>query len=307
MGKTLVIGSAIIDICMKIGQFPSPGQDIVASEEIYNAGGGAMNVGFVLQAYDVPFALFAPVGTGRYGQMAREALVREGFEIVLEVDDGDNGHCFGLLDESGERTYITLPGVECSFRRAWFDRIDSRDYTRVYVGGYAMEGESGQAILSWLEEHPELELWFAPGPRITVIGPENMERMWKLHPILHLNDVEACAYTGAATPREAARALHGLTGERVFVTRGEHGCFCCDGEELTEVPAQQTEVVNTSGAGDAHIAGLITAFAQGMTVREAMCFANRIAASVVGRMETKYRKESDGSCQEISEDGEQSV
>lgn len=289
MSRTLVIGSAIIDVCLTIGKFPSPGEDIVASEEKNNAGGGAMNVGYVLQEYKVPFSLFAPVGKGRYGAMVREALQREGFEIILEVEDGDSGHCFALMDDSGERTFITVPGVECCFRREWFDRIRADDYTQAYVGGYAMEGESGQTILSFFEEHPGIRLFFAPGPRITVISRENMDRMLKLQPILHLNDVEACLFTGAETPEQAAEILHQRTGEQVFVTLGEKGALCFDGT-LTKAPGEQTEVVSTSGAGDAHIGGLIAAYERGMTTEEALNFANRIAAAVVGQTETKYRR-----------------
>ena len=61
----------------------------------------------------------------------------------------------------------------------------------VYLSGYDMEGKSGEIISQWLSEQSIPNIYFAPGPRITFIEEETMNKLLNLKPILHLNQIRS--------------------------------------------------------------------------------------------------------------------
>lgn len=58
----------------------------------------------------------------------------------------------------------------------------------------------------------------------------------------------------------------GLT--RVFITLGEHGVYCAQGEERQHLRSKPVPVVNASGAGDCFSASLVFSFLRGFSLEE---------------------------------------
>jgi sugar/nucleoside kinase (ribokinase family) len=85
-------------------------------------------------------------------------------------------------------------------------------------------------------------------------------------------DLPALAIVQAATSR-----LHGLGSTSCLsVTGGKLGSWCWDGDSITHTPAFPVEPVNTAGAGDSHLAGLLI----GRTAGLSWPVANQLAALV---------------------------
>ena len=187
----LVIGAAMLDIIMEIDRLPVSGEDVYARTQSMTVGGCAYNVADILKHFQTDYTLFAPVGTGMYAAFIETQLHRSGNE-----SPSDNGYCLCLVEADGERTFLTLPGIECRFEKEWFARLDAGRYDAVYVSGYELEGEGGEVILDFLEKHQEYTVYYAPGPRITYIAEDKRNRMTALSPVLHLNEREALASTG---------------------------------------------------------------------------------------------------------------
>lgn len=86
-------------------------------------------------------------------------------------------------------------------------------------------------------------------------------------PYLHslkLNFKEALAVTGTTTYAEAAQRLLDLGVAHVYITLGGEGVYCRNAAEEWLFPALPGDVVNTTGAGDAFLAGVVYALAKGM-------------------------------------------
>lgn len=81
---------------------------------------------------------------------------------------------------------------------------------------------------------------------------------------LKLNLKEALAVTECATQGEAAQRLIDLGVEHVYITLGSDGVYCRSESEEWLFPALPVEVVNTTGAGDAFLAGVVFAYAKGI-------------------------------------------
>lgn len=281
MKKSLIIGAAMLDIVMKIDSLPGRGEDIYAASQEMTVGGCAYNVADIIKRFGVPYTLFAPVGDGFYAGFVSERLKENGHESPVHAANIDNGYCLCLVESDGERTFITLPGVECQFRKEWFSLIHPSEYDAVYVAGYEIDGEGGEVIIDFLEENRNMTLYYAPGPRITYISKEKHNRIFALHPVLHLNEKEAVEFTESRNYQEAAAKLYEKTGNTVLITLGGDGCCIYDGTEKI-VSSQKAEVVDTIGAGDSNIGAIIAMRQLGSDMEEAVRAANRVSAMVVG-------------------------
>ena len=84
-------------------------------------------------------------------------------------------------------------------------------------------------------------------------------------PYLHtlkLNLKEALAVTNTTTYAEAAQQLLDMGVAHVYITLGSDGVYCRNAAEEWLFPALPGEIVNTTGAGDAFLAGVIFALAK---------------------------------------------
>ena len=93
-------------------------------------------------------------------------------------------------------------------------------------------GRAGRRrIISFFEDHPAIELYYAPGPRVCGVGAQKTARINALHPVWHLNDQEALAYTGRATVEEAGAAIAEECGNAVVITAGKDGAHLFAGRK----------------------------------------------------------------------------
>jgi rfaE bifunctional protein kinase chain/domain len=74
--------------------------------------------------------------------------------------------------------------------------------------------------------------------------------------------------------------------DAVLLTRSEEGMSLFDDQGATHIAAQAREVFDVTGAGDTVIATLAALVAAGMSLREAMPWANRAGGIVVGKFGT---------------------
>lgn len=282
MKKNLIIGAAMLDIVMQIERLPRTGEDVYAKSQEMKVGGCAYNVADIQKHFQVPYTLFAPVGTGIYADIIRKKLGQTGHESPIHSKVRDNGYCLCMVEADGERTFLTLPGIECRFEKEWFAEVDPKEYDSVYICGYEIEGEGGETIIEFLEENEHLIVYYAPGPRICHIKKERHERIFKLHPVLHLNEGEALQFTGEEHYEDAAEQLFEKCGNSVIITLGEKGCYLYQSGVGELIPSKKAQVVDTIGAGDTHIGAFIALRSKGKDSREAVALANQVSAMVVG-------------------------
>jgi sugar/nucleoside kinase (ribokinase family) len=221
--------------------------------------------------------------------MVKKHLEEEGMEAFVNLEE-ENGCCYCLVEPDGERSFLSLHGAEYRFSRSWMKDIDYSQTGGVFICGLEIEEPTGDEIIDFVYEHPELELYFAPGPRIKQIQKEKMERLFNRRdrknngPLIHLNQTEAYRFTGKRTLEKAALFLAEKTGNSLVITLGRRGCYCLEktrreGRYVQGFPAK---VIDTVGAGDAHCGALIACMKEGMGLEEACLIANRIGAAAVG-------------------------
>ena len=288
MKRLLIIGSTCVDVILRLDHLPTTGEDMHPVQR-FAMGGCAFNVAQVPKAYDVDLRFVTPIGDhGVFSDFVRAHLSNAGFRGPITVPDSENGCCYCLVERSGERTFLSVHGVEYSFHAAYMDAFAGERFDYTYICGLEVEEKTGGELVAWLEAHPDIAgtVVYAPGPRGIEVDADRTERILALHPILHLNEQEAQALAGAETDSvlASAQVLHAKTGNMVIVTRGADGVLwiSADGSVHT-APSVPATVVDTIGAGDSHCGAVLTGLTLGWTEDDTMRFANQVASEVVAQ------------------------
>lgn len=276
--KTLLIGAAIVDLVVHLPHLPKRGEDVETCDQQISIGGCAYNVAKAMQSFAESADMFFPIGDGFYSQLIRRKLAADQFTSLVTVDQSENGYCLCLVEPDGERSFVTVQGIESEIRTAWLANLGQ--YDRIYLSSYQCLGDNGRRLVTWLKKQTG-QLYFAPGPYTKKIAPEVLQQILMLQPILHLNEAECLALAEQSDLHCAMSVLFQQTNRPVIVTLGAKGACYYDGQPhyVVGTPAK---VVDTIGAGDAHLGALLALEAKGISLLDALPTANELAAKVVG-------------------------
>lgn len=249
----LTVGEALIDVVV-----PHDG-----GEPVEHVGGSPANVAIGLAALGHPSRLTAYLGQDARGERVRAHL--EGYDVQLtdgSQDAGRTSTATAHLDEQAVATY--------DFDLAW--RIGEQDLTGVghlHTGSIAATLEPGGSAVVDLLSRARLEagatVSYDPNCRPSIMGrPEDVRQ--RIEECIGRADVvkaslEDVEWLYADAPvADVAREWGRLGPALVVVTRGGDGPFVhLPGTGATlELPARQVEVVDTVGAGDSFMAGLLS-------------------------------------------------
>ena len=290
MKRLLIIGSTCVDVILRLDHLPTTGEDMHPVQR-FAMGGCAFNVAQVPKAYDVDLRFVTPIGDhGVFSDFVRAHLDNAGFRGPITVPDSENGCCYCLVERSGERTFLSVHGIEYSFHAEYMDAFAGERFDYTYICGLEVEETTGGELVAWLEAHPDIAgtVVYAPGPRGIEVDTDRTERILGMHPILYLNEQEAQALAGMSDSEEpvlaAAQALHVKTQNIVIVTCGADGVLWISADgSVHSAPSVPSTVVDTIGAGDSHCGAVLTGLTLGWTEEDTMRFANQIASEVVAQ------------------------
>jgi sugar/nucleoside kinase (ribokinase family) len=276
----LAIGAIMADVICHVPALPRSGEGVVVEQMAISVGGCAFNAADIIRLLGQPYRLFAPIGKGVYADYLNGELNRRGIEALAVNTEADFGACICMVEPDGERTMLTLPGVDRHFSQEWFSGVNASDYSCALVFGYEIEGEGGDAIIAFLENNPQLPVVYAPGPRICGVGKTKTDRINALQPLWHINALEACTYTKTNTLQEAGQQILEQCQNTVIITDGAKGAYLFSPTDSLFAAAQAVKPVDTVGAGDAHIGTLVAARNAGYSWQEALLVANRVSSAL---------------------------
>lgn len=282
--KVFILGSAFVDVVIRVPEMPRSGGDLEGECRTTNVGGCSFNVADVLSKLNLPFDALMPVGEGMIADIVTKAFIERGYPIRRYPGCGDNGWCLSLVEPHGERTFVSMFGIERRMAPDWFDAVPMADFDLIYLSGYQAEGENGAVVLEALrKKRSDAELIFDPGPRAMEIDPERMSALLSLGTILTVNAEEARAMAKASSAEAAARVLSHRTQRPAVVTDGARGAVLAEGDRVRLIEGFPVEVVDTIGSGDSHTGGFIAGRMCGLPLDESVRLANAVASVVTGR------------------------
>lgn len=213
------------------------------------------------------------------------------------VENEETGRCMVLVTPDGERSMSTYLGVSAMLGPDDVDAAAIADSEWIYLEGYRFDGPDGQAAF-----RKAVAAAKASGTKValTVSDPFCIERHRAAFAamiredvdLLFANEAEIKALyetddLGAAL--KAAQAELDLTA----CTVGAKGCHVVTRDDIRDVPATSTPMVDATGAGDLFAAGFLYGLVEGRDVsacgRMGCLAAGEIISHVGARPEQDLR------------------
>lgn len=239
-------------------------------------GGTVANTGFALARLGVPVSVLGAIGDDSFGMVVNESVNRWAARnrIVVLPSTPTTASVVAVF-EDGDRCFLSAAGASERFDLTPADITSEIEAgSRALHVGYAgrlpvLDGEPMKNLLRFAHKHgalTSLDVTYFPG--------DHWPDLMTLMPDLDLfcpSLIEATAITGRNSASEAAAALVEAGVQKfVAVTDGANGALVhIVGQGQEHVPARPVKVVDTTGAGDAFIAGVLAAWYRGRSWRTA--------------------------------------
>lgn len=285
MSKTLVFGTALVDALMNVPSVPVSGGNVLGDFLEYQVGGCAINAFSAVRYAGAEADLFVPVGHGPNADRIAQHIRKIGEQPRVVSGTPDNGWTVATVEPNGERTFIVLPGMEQLMREPWFKHLDIPSYDYLYLSGFQLTNPlvAADVVKVLSQRRSDATLLFDVAARIKGVGKELLHDLLKSGVLVHCNEIELPQVAEGNTFDEQIAFLHNMTHQPVVVTLGSRGTYYyVDAEDNGIVPGEPVHVINTVGAGDSHCGGMLAGLSQGLSVRESVSLANRLAAKVCG-------------------------
>jgi sugar/nucleoside kinase (ribokinase family) len=284
MADVLAVGQLVADVVVpQVTRLPRDGEAIWVEPLLFTAGGGALNAATVLDRLGVSVGLCGLVGHDRAGRMVLDALSATRIDAagVRQTDRAATSASVVLVSPDGQRSFYHHPGATSLLSPDDIpaDRLAS---ARVVLLP-AITKLKGFDLAAFLRRMRQA------GKRVVVDVDYDPVTPWPqlLAEILPFVDVfvpsadEAAAITGQTDPAGMARRFRNLGAGWVGIKRGAHGCFLDTGNAAVTVPACRVPVVDTTGAGDAWVGGLVAGYLWGWEPGRVARLANACGAMAV--------------------------
>ena len=293
--RVLSLGSALVDLTVDLPSLPERGGDVLATGS-RNVVGGGFNLAAAVARQGIECIYAAPHGRGPYGDAIRAAMATEGIKMPMPMrTEGDSGFCVTMLEPDGERSFITVVGVEATVTPAELASLDRRPTDLLALSGYdLLYQHSGPVLATWLESLPDNTfLALDPGPLVMDIPARRLRTVLARTSLLTLNQREARLLSGAGPLHgpdllAATRQALNLPEATVLLLREGPSGALADGGELAgqtiSVPVHYVTAVDSIGAGDTHTGVLLAELARRTPLPVALQRANTAAAISVTRI-----------------------
>ncbi len=283
--RLFLLGNIPVDLTQRVPRLPVTGEDLRSEGEQVVAPGGAFHVLQASWRSGLRGRFAGSHGRGPFGDLVRAALAALECEVLQPVAVRDSAVVVVLVQDSGERTFVSPVDAMSPFGAGWLDLLHPGPADLVYVSGYSLGlGTASDPLAHWVGDLPrdyvvfcDLGPWGAAAPAET-LAPVLGRVDW-----VACNAREAAVATGVSEPGAAAGALQRRTGSAgVLVRVGARGCWLAEpGTSPVLVAAREEQAVDSTGAGDAHSGAFLAALAERRSAPEAVEHANAVAARVV--------------------------
>ena len=282
-----VIGFGAInyDRLYKVSKIAKEDEEVFIETEHSACGGSAANTIYNLAKLKVNCGFIGAVGNDDEGREILEEFKKVGVDTsqIKIIENEKTGLILGFIDKNGERAMYASRRVNSKIEKndfplsylenAKFLHFSSFvDNKQLEIQNFLAENKSNKTLIS-----------FAPGSLYVKKGIEKLEKILKNCHVLFLNKEEIEILTNN-NYQKGAKILLELGCKIVAVTLKEKGCYLTDGIEKITVEPIPTDVVDTTGAGDAFSAGFLYGLLENKSLNECGIYGNFIASKCISKI-----------------------
>lgn len=295
LGKALILGGAFVDVTLLLDHIPPVGGDSYAQELNIGVGGCAINVAHIERILGIDHKIKVPIGHGPYATLSYEQLLKDGYgeqDLILQPQSPyDCAYCLCMIDKNGERTFIAVPGIENHMQSAWLSEVAIEEFDLIYFAGFDLTDDNGLTYLQEVQKRkkPSAVIFFDAGARVNYIKKEAFDLLLSMNPILHLNRMELELITGEKDLGHGLEKLSKLTTAPIILSLDKDGAVVSYRDNYYHFSVTEQTVVDATGAGDSHSAGIIAALLKGATLEHALYLGNTLASYCIKQVSARLQ------------------
>ncbi len=284
--KIIVIGSCNTDMVIKADRLPIPGETVIGSTFLMNAGGKGANQAVAAARQGGRITFISKTGNDVFGKQSVELYNSEGINTDYIFSDPKNpsGVALIMVDSHGENCIAVASGANGSLTPADIEKargeIETADFVLMQLEipietvEYAAELASKNGIRVILNPAPARSL-----------SDKLLNSLYLVTP----NETEAEILSGIKvfdweSAKQAANVISTKGVGNVVITMGSMGAFIKEKDQYAIVEATKVTAVDTTAAGDCFSGTLVVGLSEGKTILEAVKVACKSSAIAVTRM-----------------------
>ncbi len=249
-------------------------------------GGAGANTSAWMATRGDPVTLVGAVGSDVFGRTIRERLASIGVDVHLSEAPEPTGACVIIVDLHRERTMFPDVGANSAVRREdVLVQVGAEDH--LHVSGYTLiNPATRQLALDALDHarHVGATCSLDPASAAPILSHRELfDDVLPKVDVLLANELEAEALTGRDDPHAALELLADRT-PCVVVKVGARGAMAHDASGTVQAPSRATEILDTTGAGDAFTAGFLPSWLRAEGLARALASGQDVAALAVARV-----------------------
>lgn len=265
MPDVIALGEILIDFVPTVS-----GVTLIEAPAFKKAAGGApANVVAGLARLGVSSGMMGKVGEDAFGHFLEQTLRDEGVDTTALCfsSEARTMLAFVSLRADGEREFMFYrhPSADMLYRS---DEVDSgyiRQAKIFHFGSISLISEPARSATLFAVETARragLLVSYDPNLRLNLWPDAEAARQgllsgWPLAEVIKVSEEELFFLSGLEDLEAGARRLWHPALRLLVVTQGKSGCAVVTAQEILTVPGFEVQAVDTTGAGDGFVAGLL--------------------------------------------------
>lgn len=283
----LSLGIFVADVLGRpIDSFPEKGKLVLFDELEIHAGGCANNTSIALSRLGVSVGAMGKIGNDNFGELIQQNLTEDRVDTagIIRDSNTNTSYTFVAIASDGERSFCHYIGAngEVNEDELNWEIIKSTKILHI-AGALVMPKFDGQPMANVFQKAKELGITTSLDTAWDATG----KWMETLEPCLPFVDIflpsitEAEHLTGLSKPKDISDFLHNYGIHTIGIKMGERGSYVSTPEDELFVPAYSVNIVDTTGAGDAYVAGFLTGMVKGWDIKTTAELASATGAACV--------------------------
>lgn len=287
--QVTVFGSFVVDLMARTHRLPVPGETVKGSFFKQGAGGKGFNQGIAAHKAGGNVVMITKLGRDTLAQVATDAMDDTGLskDYLFYNDEVSTGIALIMVNENtSQNEIVVVPGACGTFTDEDIAKVEKKICDSAYILLQLEVNQDANEKVAKMAKENGVRVIINTAP-YQPMSEEFLRGTYLITP----NETEAEELTGIAvkdieSADRAARIIFDKGVQNVLITLGGKGVYINTEGKSEIIPAYQVKAIDTTGAGDAFNGGLLTALAEGKTLRDAAKFANALAAISVQRIGT---------------------
>jgi sugar/nucleoside kinase (ribokinase family) len=282
--KILCVGQMVADILVQgINTLDFSVDTQRVSNIFIKNGGDCLNTAIDLRRLGNNIGFIGLVGNDILGQYLLDVLKNNQIETqgVRITDKARTSSVIVAINSNGERVFFYYGGTNDLFGFEDVKLAEIEQFDIIHVGGTFMlprfDGDGAAKLFELAHQFGKLTTmdvtWDTTGRWMQIIEP------CLKHLDLFMPSVgEAEKITGETQPENMAKVLMGQGVKNVIIKLGKEGCYVNALGENFYFPSYDVPVVDTTGAGDSFVSGILTGISRGWNIKKSVRFASAVSA-----------------------------